>query len=142
MTHAAHCDCPARLACLTQATAFVAAFCAQHAIDPRDTLRLTLMVEELFTNTVVHGHRGDSDAAVHIELHADPTQLTLAYADTAPAFDPLAWLPQATAALAADLAARPVGKMGIALVVRTATHAHYERSGGRNRLRLVLDRQR
>ena len=135
-------DGEARMAHLAEAIAFVETFCADHAVDPRDGLRLALLVEELFTNTAVHGHGGGSAAAVRVELRADPDGVTLSYADTAPAFDPLTWLSTGQAMLAAELADRPVGQLGITLVAQMATRLSYERKDGWNCLRLELDRQR
>jgi anti-sigma regulatory factor (Ser/Thr protein kinase) len=131
----------ASMQCLPGATAFVEGFCDENAIAHGDALRLTLIVEELFTNTVVHGHGGDSDAPVRIELTADPTRVTLSYEDAAPPFDPLARLEQSGPDLDADLDDRPVGGLGIVLIVRMATSVRYAREDGFNRLHIVLQRE-
>ena len=143
MSLASRFDSPARMDCLAQAMAFVDAFCTGHGIDRRDALRLSLLVEELFTNTVVHGHRGDSAAPVQIALEVEPARVSLVYADTAPPFDPLEWLARhgAGALGDAELADRPVGRLGLQLVTQIAARSSYERSGGWNRLRLELARQ-
>jgi anti-sigma regulatory factor (Ser/Thr protein kinase) len=57
---------PARLAIVPEIAAFVEAFCARHAARRDDTLRLVLIVGELVTNTVEHGHRAECDARWHI----------------------------------------------------------------------------
>jgi len=129
--------------CLVQAGAFIEAFCARHGVDRRDALRLTLLTEELFTNTVEHGPGGERRASVRLSLRAGPARLTLLYADTAPPFDPLAWLAQGVATRAVDdddLADRPVGQLGLLLVAQLAARAHYERRDGWNRLQLDLER--
>lgn len=138
---AARFDCMARLDCLAGATDFAEDFCARHAIDRQLALRLVLVVEELFTNTVMHGHGGDSDAPVQLLLHAESGSLCLDYGDTAPAFDPLEHLQQEVDSLQADLSERPIGHLGIVLVCRLASRADYERRDGWNRLRLALDLQ-
>lgn len=134
-------DCAATMHCLAEATAFVERFCADHAIDARDAMRLNLLIEELFTNTVVHGQGGDSDTPVHIELQAGPASLSLLFADRAPPFDPLAWRDAGPATVPAALEDRPVGRLGIRLVFKMATRVEYERVDGWNRLRLDLDRR-
>ena len=141
MSFDARFDSTAAMARLPEAWSFVEQFCAQHGIDPRDALRLNLLVEELFTNTVVHGHGGDSDSPVRMELRADPTQLTLVFADREPPFDPLAWRDEGPATVPAALEDRPVGKLGIRLVARMATRVEYERREGWNRLSLELARR-
>jgi serine/threonine-protein kinase RsbW len=137
-------DGQARMDRLAAIVAFIDSFCVLHGVDRRDALRLTLLVEELFTNTVRHGHRGDSDAPVQVALQVEPARVSLIYADTAPSFDPLAWLAQSGATQAtaqAELADRPVGQLGLHLVAQIATRSRYERSDGWNRLWLELDRQ-
>src|SRR5580693_6441012 len=51
----------ARMSLLPEATVFVERFCSLHRVGRQDLLRLTLIVEELFTNTVGHGYGGESD---------------------------------------------------------------------------------
>jgi len=140
MSVAANFECTAAMPRLAAAGAFVARFCARHGVDGRDALRLELLVEELFTNTVVHGHGGDGDTPVRIELQAEATRLTLVYADAGPPFDPLAWRDQGPATVPAALEDRPVGQLGLRLVARMATQAAYARVGAWNRLHLILDR--
>lgn len=131
---------PARMAHLPEATAFVESFCEAHDLTLDDVLRLTLVVEELFTNTVTHGHGGDCDAPVRIGLGATARDIELAYDDTAPPFDPVAYLASAAAQIDADADDRPVGGVGIALVLRMAERASYVREDGRNCLRLTIAR--
>ena len=48
---------PARRDALPQVEAFLAEVCSAAGLDRAMCLRVTLLVEELFTNTVVHGQR-------------------------------------------------------------------------------------
>ena len=57
---------PARIDALTQMAAFVEEVGALAEFTHHDRLRLTLVLEELFTNTVEHGYGGDSEAPVVI----------------------------------------------------------------------------
>ena len=141
MTADRACTVAARMDCLAQAVAFVEAFCEECGVARDDGLRLALLVEELFTNTVTHGHCGDSDAPVRIGLGAGPSDIELSYEDTAPPFDPLDHLARSPTDLGADLRDRPIGHVGIALVVRMAVRASYARENGWNRLQLTLHRQ-
>src|SRR5258705_3224158 len=59
------------LANLADASAFAQSFCDDHGIDRRTASRLTLVIEELFTNTVRHGYRGDSDREISVALRLD-----------------------------------------------------------------------
>ena len=127
------------MACLADATAFIEDFCERHAVGRNDTLRLCLVVEELFTNTVEHGHGGDCAAPVRIELVVDAAEVTLRYEDTAPAFDALA--APAPASLDSPLPTRQVGGLGLHLVRSYAASARYAREDGRNRLWIALRRE-
>jgi serine/threonine-protein kinase RsbW len=131
----------ASMPCLPDATAFVAAFCTAHGVAPDDTLRLTLIVEELFTNTVHHGHGGNSAATVRLTLGATAGQIELQYEDSAPAFDPSAQVIQAQADLDAAVAGRAAGGLGITLVAQMASSLVYEREDGVNRIRLSVPRR-
>lgn len=130
----------ARLSELGAATVFVETFCRQQGIVRNDALRLVLMVEELLTNVITHGHGADSAAPVRIGLRAEDRGVTLQFEDTAPAFDPHSRLAQGLAELEADAAARPIGHLGLPLVFRMASASYYDYADGWNRLRLVLPR--
>ena len=131
----------ARMAGLPDAVAFVEGFCVAHGIGQADGLRLTLMVEELFTNTVEHGHGGDSEAAVRLELRHDSTHVELFYEDRAVAFDPLSRVVDLPGEGPAGLDARRVGGVGIVLVTHMATTSRYTYEDGCNRLWLSLQRE-
>lgn len=131
----------ARMDCLPLAAAFVEGFCELQGIGHADVLRLTLVVEELFTNTVHHGHGGDCEAAVHIELAVDGMFLTLRYEDHAPPFDPLQHLAGARPEWDAAAADRRIGGLGLHLMAQMAHSLDYRFVEGRNRLQMVLRRQ-
>ena len=135
-------DFRASMQCLPDAAAFIESFCRGQGISSNDTLRLTLVIEELFTNAVHHGHGGDSDAPIRLTLNASPSEIDVVYEDTAPAFDPTARVAQSEAEFEADLDKRRVGGLGVVLVGQMARSFKYTREGGLNRLRLVLPRQR
>lgn len=126
----------ARLAEVAAIAEFVRATCARHALPAPVALRSTLVLEELFSNTVRHGHGGDSDAIVHIALRAGLGRLHLVYLDHAPPFDPIA-----AARPPADLPLpeRPVGSLGLVLTAGLARQARYRRIDGGNRIELTID---
>jgi anti-sigma regulatory factor (Ser/Thr protein kinase) len=130
----------ARLAILAQTGAFVEAFCRRHSVARADALRLTLIVEELFSNTVAHGHGGDCDAEIGLTLTAADGEVSLLYEDAAPPFDPLAAPLPASEGHAADATERPVGGLGVLLVRKLVRDARYAYENGRNRLWLALAR--
>lgn len=114
------------------------ALCAQQGVDAADTLRLVLVLEELFTNTVMHGHRRDCDAPVLVGLQASDTHLLLRYADDAAPFDPLQYLKNAPPEPEHDR--DTPGGYGLRLVADMAERFDYAHVGGYNHLTLRLKR--
>jgi serine/threonine-protein kinase RsbW len=140
MSRIEHCA-AARMAELDTLLAVADAFCAEHGVARNDALRLALVLEELFTNTVKHGHGGDNDAPVFVGLQVETALLVLHYRDGAPPFDPRARLEQAAAQLALPAEQRPVGGAGLRLVAELAAALHYAYEQGHNRLRIELLRR-
>ena len=127
---------PARLRAFDQVKALIEEFGALADLAPEDRHKLTLIVEELFINTVTHGHGGDSDAPVVITFEEAQGDLQLIYEDSAPQFDPL------TAGRRADIAStieeRRIGGLGIFLTIGLSNNADYSYVEGRNRICLRL----
>src|SRR3982751_1678448 len=117
MPAADDCTVRARMEDLAEAIEFVEAVCAGRGVAESDGLRLSLVLEELFTNTVVHGHGGGSDAPVRLALRLDAARVELAYEDRAPPFDPLDHLARSPVEPAAGVVDRPIGHLGIPLIV-------------------------
>jgi serine/threonine-protein kinase RsbW len=125
-----------RLEELKKARAFIEDFCRGAQI-PRDSgLKANLVVEELFLNTVKHGHRGGSEAPVWITLSASGGEISLIYEDRAPPFNPFA---AATREMLEALAeTRREGGLGVILAHGLTASADYSYVFGRNRIRLTL----
>src|SRR5437588_8207820 len=107
---------------------FLEGFCTESALARERCLRLNVVLEELFVNTVSHGHRGDCDAPVWITLEARPDAVQVTYEDTAPPFNPFVHAVQT----------RKVGGLGVLLARELAASRDYAYLFGRNRLRLAL----
>jgi anti-sigma regulatory factor (Ser/Thr protein kinase) len=125
-----------KLSAFNQIRALVEDFADAAGIDPADRHKLTLIVEELFTNTVRHGHRRDCDEPVDITLSSEPSGVTLTYVDTAPKYDSLA------AAMRTDIEStvrqRRIGGLGVALTFALAEAAQYNYIDGKNRIVIRL----
>jgi serine/threonine-protein kinase RsbW len=131
---------PARIRAFEQVKALIDEFGAVAELGHEDRHKLTLIVEELFTNTVNHGHRGDSDAPVFITFEEVEGDVELIYEDSAPRFDPL------TAGRRADIdstiSERRVGGLGIFIAVGLTDKVDYSYVEGRNRICLRLSATR
>ena len=130
-----------RLSIVPEITRFVEAFCAAHDVHRDDRLRLALIVEELVSNTIVHGHGGDSDSPISVVLAVAPAAITLQYEDAAPVFDVAAALATAQDPVDVEFDERPVGNVGLRLVAHYADDVRYVRDGERNRITLSLVRR-
>ena len=129
----------ARLEQLRPMQAFLERFCSENAV-PRDAcLRLNLVVEELFTNTVRHGHHGDCDAPVWVGVSRLGDVVHLVYEDKAPPFNPYSALADAsTPAPDVTVSMRRIGGLGVLLTKELAKSRDYAYVFGRNRIRLTL----
>ena len=125
----------ARLSAFEQIRTLIDEFCKMALLGTEDRHKLTLIVEELFTNTVTHGHKGDCDEPVLISLEESADDIVLLYEDTAPPFNPL------TAGTNADVnamvAARRIGGLGAFLTLQLTRRAEYSFVDGRNRIQLT-----
>jgi len=126
---------PARLEGLHALRSFLESFCAQAAIGRDGCLRLNLVLEELFTNTVRHGHRGDCDAPVWVSLAGgEDRRVTVSYEDTARPFNPFARSsPDVTQEI------RKLDGRGVLLLQTLSVARDYAYLYGRNRIRLALN---
>ena len=128
----------ARLAALSDAAAFAQRFCERHAVDLHIAMRLTLVIEELFSNTIRHGYRAEGEMPIRIGLSIDDGKIALFYEDAAPRHDPLARFTESRNAEPAPVESRPVGGLGVILVNVLAEAARYAYEDGCNRLWLKL----
>ena len=94
-------------------------------IAEASSLRLQLIAEELFTNTVTHGFGRDSDTVVTLSLTLIPEGFRLRYADCAPPCDPTA-LPEQFAS------AETAGGLGVTLIRGMSRAFRYQRRDGQN----------
>jgi anti-sigma regulatory factor (Ser/Thr protein kinase) len=110
------------------------AFAAAVGADRPATLRLVLVLEELFTNTVVHGYSAGTEGPIWITLAYGPGVIEVTYEDAGPPFNPFATrqAPRVDPRPSGELA----GGLGLALVRGLSTASGYARVGERNRVML------
>ena len=127
---------PSRLQAWRKARMFIEDFCGNAQVPRESCLKVTLVVEELFLNTVKHGHRGGSDAPIWITLVAEEGKVSLAYEDNAPPFNPFS---RATREMLEALSeTRREGGLGVLLANSLTSAADYSYVFGRNRIRITL----
>jgi anti-sigma regulatory factor (Ser/Thr protein kinase) len=113
----------------------VDAFASAHGLDAGTAGRLTVALDEVVTNAIVHG-RLPAGAVIGVELEVEGGEVVGTVSDSGPAFDPLAAPPVVDAA--APLEGRPVGGLGLFLVHQLCRDLAYRREGACNRLTMRL----
>jgi serine/threonine-protein kinase RsbW len=127
---------PSRQEAWKAARAFVERFAAEARLEREKGLRTNLVVEELFMNTVRHGHRGGSDAPVWITLEGRDGRVRLVYEDNAPPFNPFG---RPTRELVKALTEEGrEGGLGVILAHALSASADYAYLFGRNRISLEV----
>jgi anti-sigma regulatory factor (Ser/Thr protein kinase) len=112
------------------------------SLDKHATYQLQLAVDELATNSILHGYQdhnltGDIGISADIDDHA----LTIVIEDSAVPFDPLQRdLERVEQDFAKPLNDRPIGGLGIFFVRQAMHDFRYEWRDGRNRNTLVVRR--
>lgn len=127
---------PSRLEAWRDARAFVQGFCEAAGVAREAGLKANIVLEELFLNTVKHGHGGGSDAPVWVALAAQDGRVELTYEDHAPPFNPFS---RAARELLEALApARREGGLGVLIAQGLAGSVEYAYLFGRNRIRVTF----
>ena len=100
-------------------------------------LRVETALEELLTNSVVHGHAaGVPGSEVRVMVTSHGGGLCLRYEDSLPAFDPSVKIGEALHRTVNPLDQRPPGGLGLLMVYRLADAFHYTHENGCNCLDL------
>jgi serine/threonine-protein kinase RsbW len=124
----------ARLAEFDAIAEFIESACA--TMKDEERLRIVLIVEELFANSVNHGYAGDSEQPVWLVISVNDDACQLIYEDCAPAYDPFASVDMSNTD--ADVDTRRVGGLGIVLLVELSSSRSYRRRGTHNVIELRI----
>ena len=134
----------ARLEPCANLRAWIENFCDETKASEHNTWQLTLVLEELFTNSIKHGYPGlmDKDKAnlpewpIWIELRHSPDGIHALYEDAAIEFNPLENIRPPDYSGPAE--SWRIGGLGLPMVAGIATQMRYVRTANRNRLSLML----
>ena len=113
---------------------YIESACASVRDD--DRMRVLLLVEELFANSVMHGYGGDSDQPVWLTVAVTDDGCRVVYEDSAPPHNPfLAPEPDLDDP---DIDHRRVGGLGIVFLNELSSERSYQRQGDRNVIELQV----
>jgi anti-sigma regulatory factor (Ser/Thr protein kinase) len=120
------------------------AFCAwaeSTALAAREVFHVTLAMEELVTNAILHGFGTHQPGWIHVRACCREDQLTVELRDNAAAFDPFSMPPPD---LTRSMDEREVGGLGVHFVRRLMDECSYHREGEENvvTLRKTIGRAR
>jgi serine/threonine-protein kinase RsbW len=102
-----------------------------------DIHRCTLVLEELFTNSVKYGKPADANNHVYVGIiPAADRSIALTYEDRAPQYDPFAEV--SSAHTNPDINMRGIGGLGVPLILRLTEQARYTALPVGNRITLVF----
>jgi len=131
---------PSRISALEGLAHSLGEWCAAAGVPAATISRLVLVLDELFTNIVIHGYRGDpqGDIVVEAALRGEAVDVTLT--DHAPPFNPL-MVPATDTTL--PLEARSLGGLGLLFVRRKSDELDYrlehpDTPAAANRLRFTV----
>jgi anti-sigma regulatory factor (Ser/Thr protein kinase) len=112
---------------------FVERFAADELLPPDVAFQLNLVLEELVTNTVSHGHPDGPGAPIRLRMERLGDVVEVDVVDQGVAFDPRS---APAPDLDAPLEERCTGGLGIYFVRQFVDELDYRREDGRNHLRL------
>lgn len=113
--------------------AFIEQACIKTACSASQCLRILLVIEELFTNTVKYGKGGTAPVEVTVAIASTNGDITVTYENNAPPYDPLSG-GGSNEELQYTVTRRSVGRLGLVLVRELGENVHYARVGDRNRI--------
>jgi serine/threonine-protein kinase RsbW len=118
---------------VARVTGWIERFCDQNRLSRAVTNTISLSLEEIVSNIVVHGYERQP-GKLSIELHYDRRAFSVIIEDRGKPFDPT----QAAAPpTGGTLASRREGGLGLLLVKNLMNDITYQRAGAINRLKLV-----
>ncbi len=124
---------------LPRLPAYLEAVASEYGLTSRTVGVLRLMLEELMTNSIMHG-RAPPSAPIEIVVTVTDGETRILYSDAGFPFDPRCELPPESRF--DDLDDRPIGKLGWPLILHYCSFEDYTFAKGRNRMRFTLDRTR
>ena len=113
--------------------AFIEEACIKTDCSASQSLRILLVIEELFTNTVKYGAGGAVPVKITVTFAGMNGDIRETYENNGPPYDPLGG-DATNAELEKTVSRRSVGRLGLILVRELGENVHYARVGDMNRI--------
>ena len=121
---------------LDQLDEFVRHFVEGEDLPASYHFKLALILEELLTNSIVHGFGEREDGKLQVRLGRVEDEISIDIEDDAQAFDLFSAAPPPDTK--SDLFERETGGLGLMLVKEQASYYHYQHSDGKNLVTLRI----
>ncbi len=118
---------------VSYATEWLRGLFGQRSIDKTIAMELLLVAEEVLTNINKYGQL-PTGSLIDVSFEADSDNIVIQFSDQGLAFNPLVDGHRAT--LGADIESAEIGGLGVHLITRLTDKQSYQRSEGRNLLRV------
>lgn len=118
----------------------IAAYCEAAGVTSADVHAVNLALDELLTNVIDYGLDGVETPQIAVALEVEPDRLVAQVTDNGAAFDPFSEVSEPD--LDAALADRPIGGLGVHLVVTMMDEVRYAHEDNLNRITLIKKRGR
>ncbi len=110
-------------------------FAKLHGLSDKLVYQMTLVVDEIVTNTAKYGYGDCSQHCINVDLHLEDNVLVILIMDKAQPFD-LTTAPVPELDIPVEDRRKPVGGMGIHLVRSLVDSIEYRRENGMNVLEI------
>ena len=127
-------DLRAELEEVARANAAFGTFASAQALPSAVRRAVNVAIDELLTNTVMHGLEGRRDGQARLDVTLHPDRLVVTLADNGIAYDPFAREAPDTSLSVED---RPIGGLGVHLVRELMDDVQYARRDGWNEIVLT-----
>lgn len=132
---------PGELESLKAIREYVTGATSMAGLDKLLTNRLRLAVDEIVTNSIVHGYQeSGQEGDIWIRARLEDDRLTVIVEDEGPYYDPTQHRIPSAEDLGQPLDTREIGGLGIYLAIRSIDEFRYERTATRNRNIFVVYR--
>jgi len=111
-------------------------FATQESLGGALSINLNLVLDELVTNSVSYALTDVAEPVLRVRLRRDGDMVVAEVEDNGAAFDPFKDAPRPDVDQGLD--ERPIGGLGVFLVMQLTETAHYERDGDVNRIILQM----
>ena len=120
----------AELSLLSEIAKDIENFCNENSVSSADLYAINLVVDELFTNSVMYGYNGNTSGCVNVDLSCNKDGVKIVLSDNAPQFNPLVQVVEPD--LNSNVDERKIGGLGVFFARKQMDEISYEFKNAHN----------